>query len=53
MLEDYRTYEIEANWTSIEQLRALRWLDVQRVLDFYEEDPQYPLFETEPINTTR
>lgn len=50
MLEDYRTYEIEANWISVEKLRALRGQDVQKVLDFYDENPTYPLPESEPTN---
>ena len=47
MPEDYRHEEIEANVNSIEHLRSFRGMDVQRVLDFYEED-QIPLFDDLP-----
>lgn len=46
-LNDYRHEEIEANVNSVEHLRQMRWMDVQRVLDFYEEE-QIPLFDELP-----
>ena len=48
MLEDYRHEEIEANVNSLEHLRKLRGMDVQRVLDFYEEE-QIPLLDDLPL----
>lgn len=47
-LETYETYELEGNVNSVEHLRQMRGMDVQRILDFYEED-QIPLFDDLPI----
>lgn len=51
-MENYEWYEFEANWHTVEHLRALRWQDVQRVLDL-EDDEQYPLFDEIPCNTNK